>query len=268
MDIKQIVAEVKSGATVPYMGMGAFEGTGLPFDSDSLILAMNNGRGMSPRLMYEFSRAAMYIEQKQGRPTLEARMTQLFGEAPEATPIHKVIASLEPEYVIDTGYDLAMPMVFQGYGDHTLIHGQSRVLAAGMRYVNQGFSGGSYEKLADDAQLTGKVLVKPMGCALPEPVWIISDADFVDWLTEAMGGFGLPPCMKEYRKGKKYLFLGVDFSKDTGRMVANELTMDLEGGYVVTTKEPTKSEARFYENHNVEIIPMTLADFAKAMEEA
>ncbi|MGE4383888.1 MAG: hypothetical protein AB7D41_11875, partial [Arcobacter sp.] len=60
-----IVEKIKSGELIPFLGMGIFQdtkckdGSTLPYDSDSMILALNNGRAMSPRLMYEYSRAAM-----------------------------------------------------------------------------------------------------------------------------------------------------------------------------------------------------------------
>ena len=76
-----------------------------------------------------------------------------------------------------------------------------------------------------------------MGSTKPDMNFIISDADFVDWLTEAMGGYAIPPILKEYRKGKEYLFLGMDFSKDTFRMVANEITIGLKGGITLLNKE-------------------------------
>ena len=68
-----IVEKIKSGELIPFLGMGIFEntkckdGSSLPYDSDSMILALNNGRAMSPRLMYEYSRAAMSLEQRKGR---------------------------------------------------------------------------------------------------------------------------------------------------------------------------------------------------------
>lgn len=105
-----------------------------------------------------------------------------------------------------------------------------------------------------------------MGCVIPEKNFIVSDADFVDWLTEAMGGYALPPFLKEYKKGKKYLFLGMDFTRDTYRMVANEITMDLTGGYIVEeTKEYTKKELQFAQKHNLEFIAKNCDDFIKEL---
>ena len=71
--MENIIEKIKDGSLVPFLGMGIFkntiakDGTTLPYDSDSMILALNNGRAMSPRLMYEYSRAAMSLEQRKGR---------------------------------------------------------------------------------------------------------------------------------------------------------------------------------------------------------
>jgi hypothetical protein len=47
-------------------------------------------------------------------------------------------------------------------------------------------------------------------------------------------------------------------------MVANELTLDLEGGYVITDKELGKKEKKFIDKHNLEVIEMSLPEFIKA----
>jgi hypothetical protein len=98
-----------------------------------------------------------------------------------------------------------------------------------------------------------------MGSLSPKKSLIVSDADFVDWLTEAMGGYAIPPYLKEYRKNKSYVFVGVDFNKDTFRMVANEIILGGIGGYVVYEKdELSKKEKKFFENQKLTQIKETL----------
>ena len=58
--------------------------------------------------------------------------------------------------------------------------------------------------------------------------------------------------------------MGTYFDRDTDRMVANKLTIDLEGGYVVTDRELGKKEKKFIEKHNLEVIEMSLPEFIKA----
>ena len=69
-----IFSGLSDGSVVPYLGPGALNGVidpaigkAIPADSDSLIIAMNNGQPMAPKLMYEFPRAAMNVELKRGR---------------------------------------------------------------------------------------------------------------------------------------------------------------------------------------------------------
>ena len=69
-----IVNGLKDGSVVPYLGPGVLvdvvstvTGDPMPATSEQLIIAMNGGKPMSPKRMYEFPRAAMNIELKRGR---------------------------------------------------------------------------------------------------------------------------------------------------------------------------------------------------------
>lgn len=270
--IDTIKKELRNQTTVPYFGLGIFkeiqtkEGEQLPYDSDSMILMMNNGRPMSDRLMFEYSRAAMHLEQRRGLDFIQQMMNWIYTKEYDPTPLQKAILDMQPRYIIDTNRDPKLQELL-AFEPHFLILGKSRISAEKNRYElyeydveNQKYFEVEEEAL-DDAQ---KILFKPMGSTLPEPSFVISDADYVDWLTEAMGGFAMPAAMKSYRKAKKYLFLGTAFDRDTDRMVANELTMGLEGGYVVTDKELTKKEEKFIRKHDLEVITMSLEEFTQS----
>lgn len=270
--IDTIKKELRNQTTVPYFGLGIFketqtkEGEQLPYDSDSMILMMNNGRPMSDRLMFEYSRAAMHLEQRRGLDFIQQMMNWIYTKEYDPTPLQKAILDMQPRYIIDTNRDPKLQELL-AFEPHFLILGKSRISAEKNRYElyeydveNQKYFEVEEEAL-DDAK---KILFKPMGSTLPEPTFVISDADYVDWLTEAMGGFAMPAAMKSYRKAKKYLFLGTAFDRDTDRMVANELTMGLEGGYVVTDKELTKKEEKFIKKHDLEVITMSLEEFTQS----
>ena len=269
--IEKIKKELRNQTTVPYFGLGIFketktkEGEQMPYDSDSMILMMNNGRPMSQRLMFEYSRAAMHLEQRRGVEYITQLTNFIYAKDYEPTPLQKAIVDMMPRYIIDTNRDPKIQELLS-YEPHCLILGKSRIMADKNRYevYEYDVEDKKYflveDEVLDDAK---KIIFKPMGSTLPEPSFIISDADYVDWLTEAMGGFAVPPILKSYRKTKKYLFMGTSFDRDTDRMVANELTMDLEGGYVITDKELGKKEKKFIEKHNLEVLPMSLEDFTK-----
>ena len=270
--IDTIKKEIRNQTTVPYFGLGIFkgvttkEGEEIPYDSDSLILKMNNGRAMSARLMFEYSRAAMHLEQRRGVDYIQQMMNWIYTKEFEPTAIQKAIINMSPRYIIDTNRDTKLQELL-AFVPHTLIIGKSRILNNDYRYeiFEYDVENKKYfqveEAALDDAK---QILFKPMGSPLPEPSFVISDADYVDWLTEAMGGFAVPKVLKTYRKTKKYLFLGTYFDRDTDRMVANELTIGKEGGYFISDQELTKKERKFMEKHNLEWIEMSLENFVQA----
>lgn len=270
--IETIKKELRNQTTVPYFGMGIFEGTKtkegeqMPFDSDSMILMMNNGRAMSARLMFEYSRAAMHLEQRRGVDYIQQMMNWIYTKEFDPTPLQKAIINMMPRYIVDTNRDSKIQELLS-YEPHTLIVGKSRILNNDYRYevFEWDLEDRKYFQVEEDAlDDAKKILFKPMGSPLPEPSFVISDADYVDWLTEAMGGFAVPSVLKSYRKTKKYLFLGTAFDRDTDRMVANELTIDLEGGYFINDKPLSKKEKKFIEKHNLELLEMSLDEFTKA----
>ncbi len=269
--IKNIKKEIQDNKTIPYLGIGIFknvktkEGEQMPYDSDSLILMMNNGRPMSPRLMYEFSRAAMHLEQRRGHEYIQQLINWIYTKPFEPTKLHKEIINLNPIYIIDTNRDLKFQEILSNT-PYILIIGKARILGNDCRFEiykweveTKKYIKSTQEEL-ENAQ---KILFKPMGSPLPTPGFVISDADYVDWFTEAMGGLAVPPFLKKYRKGKKYLFLGTNFSTDTDRMAANELTLDLEGGYYVKELPLTKKEEKFLKKHNLIHISISLEEFYK-----
>ena len=267
--IQTIKKELRNQTTVPYFGLGIFkgiktkDGEAMPYDSDSMILTMNDGKPMSQRLMFEYSRAAMHLEQRRGMDYMTQLINHIYTKPFEPTALQKAINDMAPSYIIDTNRDTKFQELL-AYEPHCLIIGKSRLMADKNRYevYEYDVENKKYFLVEDEVLDTAKkILFKPMGSPLPNPSFVISDADYVDWLTEAMGGFALPPILKTYRKAKKYLFLGTYFDRDTDRMVANELTLDLEGGYIVTDQELGKKEKKFVEKHNLEVINMSLENF-------
>ena len=259
----EIINEIQSGNVVPYIGPYALQGsvdttTGdpIPADSNSLILAMNKGQPMAPKLMYEFPRAAMNQELKKGRNFVNRFLTELYSKDTwTRAPIHDWLASIKPHYVIDINRDTMLQTSY-AQNPHTLILGIARIGGTDYRFKLYHYDGSSYKEIdqeAVDEKLP--ILFKPMGSPTPEPNFIASDADYVDYITELMGGFALPNFLKEYRKKKQYLFIGMRFNRDTERMVMSDIVYDADDpkGWALIA-EPTKKEQRFCDRFGIEII--------------
>jgi hypothetical protein len=264
-NFQTLIAGIGSGKIVPYLGAGALKGSAhnetgepIPADSDSLILAMNNGKPMAPRLMYEFPRAAMDVELKRGRSAVNRFLDTTYGsQCWTQSPFHAWLEQIKPPYVIDINRDTQLQ---QSYSDtpHTLIRGIARVAGTDYRYCIHHYDGEKYSKTEINQDLVDPslpILFKPMGSPLPDATYIASDADYVDYITELMGGFAIPQFLKEYRKDRQYLFLGLRMNRDTERMVLSDIiyAAGKPVGWALIP-QPNDKERRFCKKMNIEII--------------
>jgi len=262
-EFSEIIAGIKSGQVIPYLGPGVLQGventeTGeaIPADSDSLIYAMNDGKPMAPKLMYEFPRAAMNLELKRGRSFVTKFLTKLYRDNEwTRSSFHEQLADLKPHYIIDINRDTQLQEIYSDT-PHTLIVGVSRIGGTDYRFKIYHFDGCSYGEVEQEQVDPGlPVLFKPMGTPLPEPNYIASDADYVDYITELMGGFAIPSFLKGYREEKQYVFLGMRMKRDTERMVLSDITYgsDAPKGWALIP-EPTAKEQRFCARQNITVI--------------
>ncbi|MGE4527478.1 MAG: SIR2 family protein [Rhodospirillaceae bacterium] len=263
---------IAGGRIVPILGpdsqngsVDAASGDPLPAQGNDLILAMTGGQPLSPKLMTEFSRAAMSLEFKKGRKFIDRFLTDLYEtRAWSASPQLRWIAGLNPRYVVDLNRDSVLPGLFAAT-PHLLIQGIARISKEHPRYRAFRHDGTAYAPLAEDADPPADmpILFKPLGCARPQPSYIASDADFVDYITELMGGFAIPPFLKSYRKGRQYLVAGVRLKKDTERMLLRDIAYDADpkaSGWLVA-ENPTPKERRFADHLGLAVIDAPLSTF-------
>lgn len=267
----KLLAGLQDGSIVPYLGPGvladvkhAVTGAPIPADSDSLIYAMNDGKPMAPKLMYEFPRAAMNVELKRGRTTVTKFLTRTYGETPWTRgALHDWLKEIAPHYVIDINRDTQLQDSYAAV-PHTLIVGIARIGGTDYRYKIYAWDGSAYSRV-ETIDTSKPILFKPMGTPRPEAVYIASDADYVDFITELMGGFSIPPEVKELRKGKQYLLMGMRLNRDTERMVmADMIYSAAEPSGWVFIKEPTDKERRFCRKVGLEILEEDVFEFIGA----
>lgn len=270
-----ILAGLGEGTVVPYLGAGALAGVvdtqsgrAMPADSESLILAMNNGQPMAPKLMYEFPRAAMHVELKRGRSTLMKFLNATYGNTDwSQSALHNWLAEQKLSYIVDTNRDLLLQKAW-ATTPHTLIVGVARIGGTDFRFKLFQHDGTSYRAIDQEAvNASLPVLFKPLGTPQPEPNYIASDADFVDYLTELMGGFGIPSFVKRMRQGKRYLLLGMRLTRDTERMVLSDIVFgaDRPAGWALIPNA-TDKEKRYLDKIGVELVEADVADFVAAAE--
>lgn len=241
-------------------------GQAIPADSDSLILAMNNGQPTAPKLMYEFPRVAMNVELKKGRGALTKFLDRTYrNTAWSASPLHDWLAGLGLPYLVDINRD---SLLQTAYADrpHTLIVGVARIAGTAYRFKLFRYADGAYREVDQDAVDPGlPILFKPLGTPLPKPNYIASDADFVDYITELMGGFAIPDFLKRGRQGKRYLLLGMRLTRDTERMVLGDILYGAArpAGWALIP-DATDKERRFLDKLGLEWVDAGVDDLLAA----
>lgn len=273
MKIEEILTGLRANRIIPYLGPGALadvtevgSGAPMPADSTSLILAMNEGRPMAPKLMYEFPRAAMNLELKRGRSFVERFLKKTYGETRwTRAALHDWLADWKPRYVIDINRDSQLQESYAGQ-PHILVRGLARIAGTDYRFSIHHYQDGEYKAITqEEADPSLPILFKPMGSALPSPSFVASDADYVDYITELMGGFAVPSFLKEYRAGKQYLLIGLPLNRDSERMVMTDITYGAaEPRGWVLNKAPTDKEKRFCERFGLEILDLGLDELLAA----
>ncbi len=270
-----ILSGLFNNEVVPYLGPGVLfdsvsklNGLPIPADSNSLILAMNGGKPMAPKLMYEFPRAAMNQELKRGRNFLGQFLDKTYKDSKwTRASIHNWLAEWRPQYVVDINRDTQLQ---ESYADeeHTLIVGLARVIGNHYRFKIYHYDGQNYFEIEQQqVNQSLPILFKPMGTPLPESNYVASDADYVDYISELMGGFAIPDFLKEYRKGKKYLLLGLPLNRDSERMVMSDIIYgaDEHKGWFLR-KDPTPKEKRYAERLGFEIVDADCQDLLAVIQ--
>ena len=267
---------LESGRCIPVLGHQTLDGVTdssgkpIPADSNSLILAMNNGRPMAPKLMYEFPRAAMNIELKKGRKAVTRFLDTTYRDTVWIeSAFHQQLAAQDFGYIIDMNRDTQLQLAWSNK-PHLLVVGIARLAGELTRYRLFQHDGSSYQPVTDETANTQlPVLFKPVGTPLPESLYIASDADYVDYLTELMGGFGMPPFLKEYRMGCQYLLLGLKLDRDTPRMLINDITYGAgnPAGWACV-QNPTANEEKFLKRKGFELLDLNHQDCLAQILEA
>ena len=272
---ENIFTGLSDGSVIPYLGPGALNGVidpasgkAIPADSDSLILAMNNGLPMAPKLMYEFPRAAMNVELKRGRSAVNKFLDATYRDTQWSTSaLHEWLAQQKLPYIIDCNRDTQLQKQYAAT-PHTLIVGIARMSGKEYRFNIYNFNGTDYNAVEQEAVDTSlPIIFKPLGSPLPKSNYIASDADFVDYITELMGGFAIPSFVKRSRQNKRYLLLGLRLNRDTDRMVFSDVIFGASNpaGWALIP-HPTDKEKRYLDKLNIGIVNADVADFLTAAQ--
>ncbi|MGO9174247.1 MAG: SIR2 family NAD-dependent protein deacylase [Rhodomicrobium sp.] len=256
-----------SGLAIPYLGPGvltlAGENCPLPALPEVLVDRLTAKASVPHKIRKQLNAAAQFIENFKHRKTVKAAMTEAFRSDVQPTALHRYLASLPAlRLIVHAWYDDLPQKALAGAKGWGMAQGVSQAEHSG-EWVHY-FDGG---KLARDgaaaAQSWMPLLYQPLGSVSPADNFLVSDSDFVEVLTEIDIQTPIPEAVKNLRKGRNFLFLGCRFSSQLERIFAQQIIKrSSDRHWAVLPEEPTRNEARFLAEYNIQRIPLPLAAFS------
>jgi SIR2-like domain len=166
--------------------------------------------------------SAQHIEISKHRSAVTTLMTQAFARPVEPTRLHHHLASLSLPVIVDAWYDAAMRAALgerDGWGE---VQGITRIGNGENRWYR------FYDSLGQevDSAVAGSwatVLYKPHGSVQPANNFLISDADYVEALTEIDIQTPIPDIIEKRRTGQTFLFIGCRFNDQLLRSYARQI---------------------------------------------
>jgi hypothetical protein len=262
-----ISARLHDGDLLPYLGPGLLRLTGgmVPDSPEALAAALGARVRLPARARGNCWAAAQFIENRRFRATLNALMDEIFAVEPPPSPLHQVLAALKPSMIVDTWYDATMRRALGVDVDWVEIQGAARVAIGEDRWVRCYDATGSVVA-PDRLGHARTILYKPHGAIKPGGQFLLTDADYVEVLTEIDIQTPIPQDIRQRRQGRGFLFLGCRFDEQTLRTFAREILKRSGGKHVAVFDDPetlTRNERRFLTEIGAEIVACPLALVAR-----
>lgn len=223
--LTDVAVKLRAGSIVPYLGPGVAELSrpDVPLTPDALATFFGTKVALPRRARGNAWAAAQYIESNKHRSTVTGLMAQAFAAPVEPTALHRHLAALRLPMIVDTWYDGAMRAALgkgDGWGE---VQGITRAGIGELRWYRfYDADGDEVDSLA--ACNCATVLYKPHGGVLPARNFLISDADYVEVLTEIDIQTPIPEVVKQRRTGRSFLFIGCRFDDQLLRIYARQIT--------------------------------------------
>ena len=265
-----IASRLRDGSLMPYLGPGvaALSGTVVPTSYEALAAWLGSKVALPRRARGNCWAAAQYIESARLRGTLDRLMETAFSVSVAPTPLHQAIARLAPALVVDAWYDSALRSAFADGADWGEIQAASRAMPGEYRWY-RAYDAEGVECPVDEAAGWRTLIYKPHGCIAPAANFLISDADYVEVLTEIDIQTPIPDAVKLRRSTGGFLFLGCRFHDQTLRTYARQIAKRSAGGHVaVIDHELSRNEQKFLDEIGASIVHRGLDGLAQELADA
>lgn len=251
---------LRAGAVIPVLGPSVLEDTrpAFPTTPEALAEFFSTKVAMPRRAKGNCWASAQHIESFKLRATVTAFMAEAFAAPAEPTALHRYLASLPLPMIVDVWYDSTMRNALSARSDWGEVQGISRAgIGEDRWYRFYDASGSESDRVAAEQWTT--LLYKPHGGIAPARNFLISDADYVEVLTEIDIQTPIPDIVKDRRQGRSFLFLGCRFNDQLLRTYARQVTKPSTDRHfaLVDPERLTRNELKFF--HTYGITPLALS---------
>jgi hypothetical protein len=264
----EIAAALEGGIAVPYLGPEllalAGENCPLPASPESLVDRLTAKASVPHKIRKNLTAAAQFIENFKHRRTVKTAMTEAFGPSIAPTEMHRLLAALPAlPLVVHAWYDDLPQKAFAARKSWGIVQGVSQAEHFG-NWVHYFDADGT--RVPVEAATWETLLYEPFGSISPAANFLVSDSDYVEVLTEIDIQTPIPEAVQELRTGRHFLFLGCRFATQLDRIFARQIMKRSSAKHwAVLPQRPTKNEARFLAEQNIERLDLPLRDFANAL---
>lgn len=243
-----VVARLRGGSVIPYLGPGVAElaAPSVPMNPEALAAYFGSKVALPRRARGNAWASAQHIESTRHRATVTALMADAFASPVAPTALHRHLATMPLPLIVDSWYDGAMRSALAERSDWGEIQGITRAGIGEDRWYRFYDAAGQEVDRAKAGTWT-TILYKPHGSVAPAKNFLISDADYVEVLTEIDIQTPIPDEVKARRTGRSFLFLGCRFNDQLLRTYARQVSKrSADVHYAVVEPDAlSKNELRF-----------------------
>ncbi|HLG79794.1 MAG TPA: SIR2 family protein [Bradyrhizobium sp.] len=266
--LADVAARLREGHIVPYLGPGVAEMSKpeVPMTPEALAAFFGTKVALPRRARGNAWASAQHIESNKHRSTVTALMAQAFGVPVAPTALHRHLASLSLPMIVDAWYDGAMRAALEGRENWGEVQGITRAgIGEDRWYRFYDAQGRETDRAA--AKDWATVLYKPHGSIAPAKNFLISDADYVEVLTEIDIQTPIPDIVKERRTGRSFLFVGCRFNDQLLRTYARQISKRAADAHyaLVEPDALSKNELRFLVGQGLTPLPIALPRAAEIL---
>ena len=275
--IDEIESALRHGNVIPYIGPGVLslvaDGQAVPASAEALVAKLTASSSVPPKLRKNLTGAAQFMENFKHRKTVSAAMTAAFGREASPSDLHHLLARIPNlPLIVHAWYDDLPQKAFASRENWGVVQGVSQAEHYG-QWVHYFHKDGT--RAADDAAAAAvcpeagdwKTLIyQPIGSISPAKNYLVSDSDYVEVLTEIDIQTPIPQRIQELRVDRNFLFLGCRFSTQLERTFARQIMKRSSSKHwAVLPEEPTRNEARFMLEQNIQRVEMHLGEFIQSL---